>query len=76
MSPISRVPRRGIVAWLVSLPRRLWHEAADLAERGSRVGHGPEAWQETSEIENPYAGSGPGRPPKSPFGEDEPRPKP
>ena len=37
----------------------VWHEMADVTERISDLGHGPTRWPERSEIDNPYAGSGP-----------------
>jgi hypothetical protein len=75
MSPDAPARRRGIVAWLASLPRRLWHEAVDSAEMLSDAGHGPAPWQETSEVDNPYAGWDKGRRAESPFGAEDSPPR-
>jgi hypothetical protein len=59
MAGHAQTARRGIVAWLRSIPRSIFHQTADTAEHLSELGHGPEPWPEKTEFENPYAGWGP-----------------
>ena len=53
------MPGRSLVRAVLSPFMRAWRASAGLAEDISRANHAGRAWQEDSEIPNPYAGAGP-----------------